>query len=217
MRKSKLLLFFIIILKITGSPVYGQAKEFPLWENIPDAIQVSDYSEKTEIDKDKSNKIVRNVSVPTLTAYFADERISNGTAVIICPGGSYSLLSMNKEGYQVAEWLNSLGVHAFVLKYRLPNDLIMKNKTVGPLQDAQQAVRLVKRNAGKWNINKSKIGIMGFSAGGHLATTLSTHYNDKVYAATDTISAKPNFSILIYPVISMQGARHIQVREKTPG
>lgn len=104
----------------------------------------------------------------------------------------------------MAQWFNSLGIPAFVLKYRLPSDLIMKNKNVGPLQDAQEAVRYVRQNAAKWNIDPNKIGILGFSAGGHLVATLSTHYDDKVYESDYKVSARPNFSLLIYPVISMQ-------------
>ncbi|WP_289660187.1 alpha/beta hydrolase fold domain-containing protein [Flavobacterium panacagri] len=182
----------------------AQKKEIPLWDKIPDEIQSKEYIEKVDYNKDGIAEGVRKVSVPTLTPYFADPEKSNGSAVIICPGGAYGMLAINKEGFKVAEWLNSIGIHAFVLKYRLPSDLIMKNKTVGPLQDAQEALRMVRRNAIKWKINPNKIGIMGFSAGGHLASTLSTHYNDKVYIPSDTISAKPNFSILIYPVISTQ-------------
>jgi acetyl esterase/lipase len=128
----------------------------------------------------------------------------NQTAIIIFPGGGYSHLSMDKEGTKVAEWLNTLGIAAFVLKYRLPSDLIMKNKTIGPLQDAQEAIRYVRENAAKWNINPNKIGVLGFSAGGHLAATLSTHYDDKVYETKSKISARPDFSLLIYPVISME-------------
>jgi acetyl esterase/lipase len=99
-----------------------------------------------------------------------------------------------------------MGVSAFVLKYRLPSDAIMKDKSVGPLQDVQEAIRIVRRNAKDWNINPRKIGIMGFSAGGHLASTASTHFTDKVYEVKDTTSARPDFSILIYPVISMDTA-----------
>jgi len=182
---------------------FSQKKEIPLWDKVPDAIESKEYTEKIVI-KDGIAVDVRKVTEPTLAAYFADQEKSNGTSVIICPGGAYGMLAIDKEGYKVAEWFNSLGINAFVLKYRLPSDLIMKNKTVAPLQDAQEAVRLVRRNAAKWNLNPNKIGIMGFSAGGHLAATLSTHYNAKVYIPSDTTSAKPNFSILIYPVISMQ-------------
>lgn len=184
--------------------VFSQKKEIPLWDKIPDAIENKEYTEKIVTNKDGIAVDVRKVTVPTLTAYFADQEKSNGTSVIICPGGAYGMLAIDKEGYKVAEWLNSLGINAFVLKYRLPSDLIMKNKTVAPLQDAQEAVRLVRRNSAKWKLNPEKIGFMGFSAGGHLAATLATHYDDKVYTPSDTTSAKPNFSILIYPVISMQ-------------
>ena len=188
---------------------FSQKKEIPLWDKIPDEITSKEYSEKIVTDKNGIAEDVRKITLPTLTAYFADVEKSNGTSVIICPGGGYGMLAINKEGFKVAEWLNSLGINAFVLKYRLPSDLIMKNKTVAPLQDAQEAVRLIRRNAAKWKLNPNKIGIMGFSAGGHLAATLSTHYNDKVYIPSDTTSAKPNFSILIYPVISMQeGVTH---------
>ncbi|KAF2329818.1 prolyl oligopeptidase family serine peptidase [Flavobacterium daemonense] len=194
------LLFIFLSLTI---PALSQKKEMPLWDKIPDEIVSKEYSEEVD-HKNELSEGVRKVTLPTLTAYFADPEKSNGTSVIICPGGGYGMLAINKEGFKVAEWFNSLGINAFVLKYRLPSDLIMKNKTVAPLQDAQEAVRLVRRNAVKWKLNPNKIGIMGFSAGGHLASTLSTHYNDKVYTPADTTSAKPNFSILIYPVISMQ-------------
>ncbi len=195
-------ILFLIFIWITV-PAFSQKKEMPLWDKIPDEIQSKDYSEKID-EKNGVADGVRKVTLPTLTAYFANPEKSNGTSVIICPGGGYGMLAINKEGYKVAEWLNDLGINAFVLKYRLPSDLIMKNKTVGPLQDAQEAVRVIRRNALKWKLNPNKIGIMGFSAGGHLAATLSTHYDDKVYTPSDTTSAKPNFSILIYPVISMQ-------------
>lgn len=186
-------------------PAFSQTKEsIPLWDKIPGEIQSPTYVEKTEFDKNGVLSGVRYVTQPTLTIYLADPKKSNGTAVIICPGGGYGMLAINKEGFKVAEWLNSLGINAFVLKNRLPSDLIMKDKTIGPLQDAQEAIRLVRRNAQKWNLNPNKIGIMGFSAGGHLASTLSTHYNDKVYDSKDNSSAKPDFSILIYPVISME-------------
>ena len=188
----------------TTIPVFSQKKEVPLWDKIPDEIISKDYSEKIVTNKEGIAEDVRKVTTPTLTLYLADPEKSNGTSVIICPGGGYGMLAINKEGFKVAEWFNSLGINAFVLKYRLPSDLVMKNKTVGPLQDAQEAVRLIRRNAVKWKLNPNKIGIMGFSAGGHLAATLSTHYSDKIYTPADTTSAKPNFSILIYPVISMQ-------------
>jgi acetyl esterase/lipase len=156
-----------------------------------------------EVIKDSQLTSTSKVTVPTLSLFLPDKDKSNGTAIVICPGGGYLHLAIDKEGFKIAKWLNTLGITAFVLKYRLPSDEIMENKTIGPLQDAQEALRIVRRDAKKWNINPEKIGIMGFSAGGHLASTVSTHYLDEVYVH-DTISAKPNFSILIYPVISME-------------
>ena len=195
------LLYLIIFIK-TGN-IQAQNQVIPLWKTIPQEIKASDYQEK-EIIKDSKIQSTSQVSIPTLSIFFTKEIKQNQTAVIILPGGGYSHLSMDKEGTKVAEWLNSLGITAFVLKYRLPSDLIMTNKTVGPLQDAQEAMRIVRLNAAKWNIDPNKIGIMGFSAGGHLASTLSTHYDDRVYETSSKISARPDFSILIYPVVSME-------------
>ena len=188
--------------------LYAQ-EVLPVWpDGVPNSIQNKEYKEIVTYDDAKEVKGISKVSTPTLTAYLVDGNKSSGAAVVICPGGGYSHLAINKEGYKVAKWFNSIGVSAFVLKYRLPNDLIMKDKSIGPLQDAQEALRLVRRNAVKWNLDSNKIGIMGFSAGGHLASTLSTHYNEKVYDS-EILSARPDFSILIYPVISMEdGTTH---------
>jgi acetyl esterase/lipase/predicted GH43/DUF377 family glycosyl hydrolase len=198
--------------------VYAQKKEILLWDKIPDELTAKDYSETIVPDKNGTTEEVRKVTQPTLTFFLANAEKSSGASVIICPGGGYGMLAINKEGYKVAEWLSSLGINAFVLKYRLPSDLITKNKSQSPLQDAQEAVRLVRRNAVKWKLNPNKIGIMGFSAGGHLASALATHYDDKIYIPKDTTSAKPNFSILIYPVISMQeGLTHQGSKENLLG
>ncbi|WP_179008983.1 alpha/beta hydrolase [Winogradskyella forsetii] len=173
-----------------------------LWsDKIPNAIENSGFKE-IEIIKDSVISSLEQVSIPTLTVFKPEE--PNGTAVIICPGGGYHHLAIHKEGYKVAEWLNTLGITAFVLKYRLPNDAIMKDKSIGPLLDAQRAMRYVRRTADNWSIDKAKIGVMGFSAGGHLAATLSTQFDKEVYKVEDKTSARPDFSILIYPVISMK-------------
>nr|WP_231632231.1 alpha/beta hydrolase [Flavobacterium sp. KJJ] len=181
----------------------AQNQIVPLWNKIPDEIKAPDYKEK-EIIKDGLVQSTSLVSIPTLSIFVPTAVKPNKTAVIIFPGGGYSHLAIDKEGTKVANWLNSLGITAFVLKYRLPSDLIMKNKNIGPLQDAQEAVRYVRENAAKWNIDTNKIGTIGFSAGGHLASTLATHYDDKTYESASKISARPDFSLLIYPVISMQ-------------
>jgi acetyl esterase/lipase len=144
-----------------------------------------------------------NVSVPTLTMYAVPAGVSNGTAVIICPGGGYAAVGDKAEGRFIAEEYVRHGVTAFVLKYRLPSDSIMIDKTIGPLQDAQQAIKIVRERAKEWNIDPHKIGIMGFSAGGHLASTVATHFNNSYIQNDEKTSLKPDFLILIYPVISM--------------
>ena len=173
-----------------------------LWQDsIPNAIENPEYKEIQTL-KDSALWSVEKVTEPTLTLFKPQK--PNGTAVIICPGGGYHHLAINKEGFKVAKWLNTLGVTAFVLKYRLPDDAIMKDKRIGPLQDAQRAMRFVRRNANQWKIDTNKIGVLGFSAGGHLAATLSTQYNKETYKTEDSTTAKPDFSILVYPVISMK-------------
>jgi len=204
--KLKFMNSFVLIANLIlglSVSIYAQDETINLWPNeIPNAITNTDYKEIEVFNGGKLSSTSK-VTIPTLTIFLPDVDKSNGTAVVICPGGGYSHLAIDKEGFKIAKWFNTIGITAFVLKYRLPNDTIMKDKTIGPLQDAQEAIRMVRRNAIKWNINPDKIGIMGFSAGGHLASTLSTHYNDEVYVH-DTTNAKPNFSILMYPVISME-------------
>lgn len=178
--------------------LHAQNEVIEFWNSeIPNAIKADHYEENYDEKMDRLGKITH----PTLTVFVPKN--PNGSSVIICAGGAYQFLAINKEGNKVAEWLNTIGVTAFVLKYRLPSDEIMQDKSVGPLQDAQESVRYIRRNASKWNLNNDKIGIIGFSAGGHLAATLSTKFAKKTYQSKDTVSAKPNFSLLIYPVISM--------------
>lgn len=194
-----------LILCFAATMLHAQDKLVPIWPNgIPGAITNPNYIENATFDELNTIQGLNKISQPDLTVFLADSITANGTSVIICPGGGYSHLAINKEGYKVAEWLNTLGISAFVLKYRMPTNETMENKTVGPLQDAQEAVRIVRRNAEQWNLNPNKIGVLGFSAGGHLASTIATHYTDEVYPTNDETSAKPDFSILIYPVISME-------------
>lgn len=197
---TKTLLFLTLFFGVTEF-LQAQNEVVPLWnKEIPAALNSIDYKE-VEVFENKIIRDVSKVTIPTLSVFLPER--PNGSAIVICPGGGYAYLAINKEGFKVAKWLNTLGITAFVLKNRLPSDEIMKDKTIGPLQDAQEAIRYVRRNAEKWAINMQKVGVIGFSAGGHLASTLSTHYKDEVYKATDSISARPDFSILIYPVISM--------------
>lgn len=178
-----------------------------LWnQGAPDAKADSSYKETTTMDHNRPR--ISKVTDPEILVYLPDKLLANGTAVVICPGGAYARLAIDHEGWDVAKWFNSLGIAGIVLKYRLPSDAIMEEKTIGPLQDVQEAIRIVRRNAKEWNIKPNQIGVMGFSAGGHLAGTASTMYNEKVYSPTDTVSARPDFSILIYGVLSMQSITH---------
>ncbi|HEY2762078.1 MAG TPA: alpha/beta hydrolase [Pirellulales bacterium] len=140
---------------------------------------------------------------PTLTIYPAPEDKAAGTGVVVCPGGGYVHLSMEKEGSDVAKWLNSLGISAFVLKYRLGGD---GYQHPAPMEDGQRAIRLVRANAEKWRVDPNRIGMMGFSAGGHLTSTVGTHFDSGHPDDPDSVehaSCRPDFLVLVYPVISM--------------
>ncbi|HJV78197.1 MAG TPA: alpha/beta hydrolase [Paludibacter sp.] len=206
----------VVLFVLVGGNLFGQNKIISLWEGkVPGGIPNPTYEEK--VDSIAWIK-VRFVTNPTIEVYPAPADKNTGTAVVICPGGGYYGLSFIGEGSQIAKWLNSLGITAFVLKYRLPDDVIMKNKSIGPMQDGQRAMRIVRSRAKEWGINPQKIGIIGFSAGGHLASTISTHYNEKVYQSSDTTSARPDFSLLIYPVISMDSTiTHMGSRQSLLG
>ena len=168
-----------------------------------DAIPNSKPTTNTETGETTDGILrIKDVSIPALTMYSPSKPSEKRTAIIICPGGGYSILAANHEGSDVAQVFNSWGITAFVLKYRLPDDSIMVNKETGPLQDAQRALQLIRQNAKQWNVNPARIGIMGFSAGGHLAATASTHFENPVIENPDSISLRPDFSVLIYPVIS---------------
>jgi acetyl esterase/lipase len=143
-----------------------------------------------------------NVSVPTLTIYLPPPDLANGAAVIYCPGGGYSQVQYGG-GISIAEEFNEQGIACFILKYRLPSDSTMEDKTIGPLQDAQQAIKIVRQRAEEWGIDPDKIGIMGYSAGGHLASTAGTHFNKSCIPNEENTDLRPDFMILVSSVISM--------------
>ncbi|UFH54903.1 alpha/beta hydrolase [Spirosoma sp. KNUC1025] len=186
-----------------------------LWPDnaIPNAIPNAQITEKSETD---ANGILRisNVSVPTLTAYIPPKGKMTGAAVMICPGGGYGILAASHEGSDVARWFNEIGVAAFVLKYRLPMPEIMTNQQEVPLMDAMQGMTIIRQKAAQYGINPDKIGVMGFSAGGHLAATLATHYHRGPKASE---MAKPNFAILLYPVVTFGEKAHTGSRDKLLG
>ncbi len=147
---------------------------------------------------------VQKVSKPTMQVFLPAKVKANGAGIIIFPGGGYAALVMATEGEEVAKNFQDHGFAAFVVKYRLPSDRTMEDKSIGPLQDAQQAIRTVRLHAAEWNIDPGKIGVIGFSAGGHLAATLGTHFEKSYVANPDQISLRPDFMILVYPVITME-------------
>ncbi len=162
--------------------------------------------------------IVGNISIPTLTIFLPEDNGHQKTAVIICPGGGYRVASLIKEGFAIAREFNKNGIAAFVLKYRVPEDSAMENKSVVPLQDAQRAIQIVRINADKWKLDSGKIGIMGFSAGGHVASTASTHFSSSMIDNPVNTNLRPDFSILIYPVISFEDSvGHMGSRERLIG
>lgn len=200
MKKTARILTILSLLALS-SPSMAQTATMNLWPEgkIPN-FKKSDIEEKSVTDAQGILRI-SGVTVPTLAAYIAPKETATGAAVMICPGGGYGILAASHEGSDFAKWFNDRGISAFVLKYRLPNEKGMEHQHEVPLMDAMQGMKLIRENAAKWGIDINKIGVMGFSAGGHLAATLSTHYNMGPKASND---GKPNFSILIYPVISFQ-------------
>jgi acetyl esterase/lipase len=209
----KSLLFTYLITLLTLSTTTNARRTIALYKgSIPNNIG-------TPIDKNNADSSVyHRVSTPTLRIYLPKGSQQKTTAVIICAGGGYAGINIKREGYDVAEAFNKVGVAAFVLKYRLPDDKTNKNKTIAPLQDAQQAIKIVRDSAQQWNIDVTKIGIMGFSAGGHLASSAGTHYNDVVIANAGKTNLRPDFMLLVYPVISFNNTiGHIGSRDNLIG
>lgn len=163
-----------------------------------------------------------NVSKPTITVFRPAREKDTGAAVVVCPGGGYSILAYNLEGSEVCAWLNSIGVTGVLLKYRVPGRLTEEYKA--PLQDAQRALGLVRFRAKEWGIDPKRVGILGFSAGGHLSASASTNYEARAYTAADEAdkeNCRPDFTILVYPAYLTTTdltklAPEIKVSDKTP-
>ena len=182
----------------------SQQFSLPLW---PEGIPCENELEMEIVERYHGNgRMLSKVHEPTIEVYLPATALSTGTGVVICPGGGYTILAWDKEGVKIAEWFNSLGVAAFVLKYRLPHWESESCRDKVALPDAQRAIRIVRQHAREWQLASNRIGIMGFSAGGHLASTASTHFDDGNPDSPLNIehfSCRPDFSILMYPVISM--------------
>lgn len=196
----------------------AQEAVIPIWPGTPPNQEIT---EGEEIREEQELLRIRKVLIPDLAVYLPARANRNGMGVLIAPGGGYRILAYDWEGTDIAKWLNAQGIAAFVLKYRLPDKTLQKDPHEVPLMDAQRALRLVRSRAVDWGLDPQRIGVMGFSAGGHLAATLGTHFEHPVYTARDSvdiISARPDFMVLMYPVISFtHKALHSGSREALLG
>jgi acetyl esterase/lipase len=187
----------------TGQPIALWPDGVPVTGKLPNNEKTQERSK----DPAKPNRAIRSVTHPTLTIYLPDKPPTHGAAaVVICPGGGYGGLAIDKEGHDVARWLTQQGVAGIVLKYRMPRVDLTGKDTPLPLADAQRAIQTVRAQAAAWKIDPKKVGIIGFSAGGHLAATAATHGQPPQPSAKDTVqqqSSRPDFAILVYPVVSM--------------
>ena len=200
MKKYVLLTFFLLLAANTGVC----QNIIPLWPK-----EIPNYKQVGEVETREKGDIlwIENVQEPTLEVFLPPKGVATGQGVVICPGGGYRGVAYDIEGTEVAKFLNTKGIAGFVLKYRMPGagSVVVRNEA--PLQDAKRAIRTVRANSEKWNLSEDKIGVMGFSAGGHLASTLGTHFTSEDHFqkdSTDFFSARPDFMILVYPVITMK-------------
>lgn len=206
--------FVIAVMLLTSFAIHGQE----IINLYPGVIPNSKQTGTAETNTTPYPATIRRSVIPTLEIYLPEKEKSTSAAVVICPGGSYTVIVYQGEGISTAKEFAKNGVAAFILKYRLPNDSFEINKSIAPLQDAQQAIKVIRENAAKWNIDINKVGIAGFSAGGHLASTEATHFKKSLIENNNNTNLRPDFQILVYPVISMQdGLTHADSRTKLLG
>ena len=202
-QQMKKVYFFLVVIVLDAAV---NAQQFiPLWPTgkMPN-------SKGMQLKDSVINERIFQVGTPGMYAFFPSKDDNNGAAVIIFPGGGYTHLAYNLGGFQLAKWFNTLGMSAFVVSYRLPNSPDLIKREIGPLQDAERALKIVRANADKWHIDKNKIGVQGSSAGGHLAALIGTSTENvaSIKDELDTVSFHPDFMILVSPVIDMGKFAH---------
>lgn len=212
-------IFFLLSL-LAGTVCCSQSlfQEIPLFEERPPGTKILNVEEEKRYDP-VVDSLVSRVTVPTLSIFRPGKAKQDAPAVIIIPGGGYHTLLIEREGRKMAKALNEKGITAFVLKYRLPSAYYFNDRSMVPLIDLQQAIYLVRKNAAKWGINREAVGLMGFSAGGHLALMAGTHYNTNfIPSIVPHNYLKPDFLILINPVVSFSdGTGHKGSRDNLLG
>lgn len=210
---------FTIALFLINAGLFSQASDtIHIWPNKVPGETKAKQAAKIHTNNSGSTTRIAEVTDPVLVRFDPKQDSNNKGAIIVCPGGGYSILAIDKEGYEIAEWLTELGYTAFVLQYRVPQ------KQAGALMDVQRAIREVRSHAKNWNIDPDRIGIMGFSAGGSLSARASTLYKNQAYGAqdaSDDISCKPSFAMLIYPAYLDKGenrslTQELEVDQYTP-
>lgn len=203
---------FILIAPLTNiahaNPFAGKYQEIPLWGDSPapgtNGVQLKEAWDDFNKNPENPDYSVSNISRPSLTIFTPEN--PNGSAMIIIPGGGYRKNVFDKEGVDIARWLNTLGVTAFVLKYRLPGEWSDSGRHM-PLQDGQRAVRLIRAQASTWKLDKNRVGVIGFSAGGHLAASMGTFWDRKIYSPVDAIdkeNARPDAMVIVYGVVDAE-------------
>lgn len=203
----------VVLLMICSQQLFAQ-QFIPLW---PDGRKPN-FNGKPVTDSIFNERIVR-VATPGMYCFPVGQAENTGTAVLICPGGGYARLSHIYNGFNLARWYNTQGIAAFVLIYRLPHQTDLVNRELAPLQDAQRAMKVLRSQAGEWNLVPGRTGVMGTSAGGHLAAQLANATEDvsKINDALDTISYRPDFAVLLSPVITLGEYAHVGSRNNLLG
>lgn len=187
---------------MSASSILMAQQEFSIYEGpVPNALPCN--KEETVSKNANGKTVIANITSPTVTIFKPAKQDANKTALIVCPGGGYARVAAGHEGTEVAEAFNKIGVTVFVLKYRMPFDSCMTNKEIVPLQDLQQTIKLVRDRAASFDINPNMLGVIGFSAGGHLVSTAITKFKEAYIENTSLTNLRPDFAILGYPVISM--------------
>lgn len=222
------ILTFIYLSALSLNAAAGEI--IPLWPDGKMPGETGQFGEEADMTKETEGmvggkRLIRlgNVTKPTMEIFPAPEETANGTSVLICPGGGYNILAWDLEGTEVAEWLNSIGVTAFVLKYRVPRRPDQEY-WLPPLMDAQRAMGIIRTRASDWGLKADRIGVLGFSAGGNLAFRTATHHRERTYDAmdeSDKASVRPDFAVLVYPAYlteknSLELLDDLKVNKETP-